>query len=512
MLRSIDGVRNRSKRRPQGPPRTIQEAAEAFIAHVEEMEAGLERALDKKKFDVRYVGDLDKLVPVVERAFDHANRAMDARVTFMRLLSDLLHRSRAEIQKKEGVTLVTLGALKQETDEALHLLRLSIMRYQTMLIHFVMEILGSGLRYEFESDSENEFYFGSARPPHDPRELPKKINEKLYAAAGKLGTCLSSSQVAGAYSRDERDSDAKSRDLATRLAQFVCDCYYNRLRGKVVSYLEKEERFATANLALNVANGDVDREDQEAQIGKIKEDTKEKLRSIDYQFRIVKSNLRAIEIKNTIQDLASRVDESTKRATLTRSEGSLASLKSRIERVTNAHHKLLGIAKDEVRLFFVDLTSQLDHAPDGMRVNMTSNVLYLKAAFQAYMTDVSERMFKEATKLISELKKAEEEKEEETRREEERERRSAIETESPEEDESEDRVIRESKKKLDALLHSLDELDARKSTRGKRAWHDAFGRTSYAHGSSNVFGSAFGRYVHRVARNAQRVPHRAWSA
>lgn len=492
MLDVIDRAKKRSKKRPRGPPRTIQEAAEAFIAHVEEMEAGLERALDKKKFDVRGVGDLDKLVPVVERAFDHANRAMDARVTFMRLLSDLLHRSRAEIQKKEGVTLVTLGVLKQETYEALSTMIDNLSRYQTMLIHFVMEILGSVLRYEFESDSENEFYFGSARPPHDPHELPKKINEKLYAAAGKLGTCLSSSQVAGAYSRDERDSDAKSRDLATRLAQFVCDCYYNRLRGKVVSYLEKEERFATAILALKVANGDVNREDQEAQIGKIKEDTKEKLRSIDYQFRIVKSNLRAIEIKNTIQDLASRVDESTKGTRQVRE--SLESLQSHIDRVTNTHHQLVLIAKSKVHPFLSGLVSQLDHAPDGIPNRRSDEVNRLITNFRSYMADVGRYILDQASRLIKELK-AEEEREEEARREEER--HSLKEPESPEQDESGDRAIHESQNKLHALLRGLGDL---------------ISSISHAHGSPNVFGSAFGRYVHRVARNTPRVPYRAWSA
>lgn len=504
MLRSIDGARNRSKRRPQGPPRTIQEAAEALIAHVKEMEAGLKRALQKGAFDVRGVGDLDKLVPVVERAFDHANRAMDARVTFMRLLSDLLHRSRAEIERKEGVTLVTLGELKQETDEALPTMIDNLSRYQTMLIHFAMEILGSGLRYEFESDSENEFYFGSARPPHDPHELPKKIKEKLEAAMGKLGTCLSSSQVVDAYSGHESDSDAESRDLATRLAQFVCDCYYNRLRGKVVSYLEKEE-LATANLALNVANGDVDREDQEAQIGKIKEDTKEKLGSIDYQFRIVKSNLRAIEIKNTIQDLASRVDESTKGTRQVRE--SQESLQSHIDRVTNAHHQLVLIAKSKVRPFLSGLVCQLNHAPD---VTRTREVNHLITNFQSYMADVGGAMFDQASRLINELK-AEEEKEEEARREEERKMRRVKEHESPEEYESGDRDIRESQNKLHDLLSGLGDLSSSINSRVSRSW-TVFGRTSYAHGSPNVFGSAFGRYVHRVARNTPRVPHRAWSA
>jgi hypothetical protein len=511
MLRSIDGAKNRSKRRPQGPPRTIQEAAEAFIAHVKEMEAGLKRALQKGAFDVRGVSDLDKLVPVVELAFDHAISATDARVTFMRLVSDLLHRSRAEIEKKEGVTLDTLSELKQETDEALSTMIDNLSRYQTMLIHFVMEIMGSGLRYDSEPDSgyeSGQSYFGSARPPHDPHELPKKINEKLDDASRLLGTCLSSSQVVDAYSGYESDSDAESRDLATRLAQFVCDCYYNRLRGKVVSYLEKEERFATAILALNVANGHVNREEQEAQIQKIKEDTKEKLGSIDYQFRIVKSNLRVIEIKNTIQDLVSRVNESIKRTMSVRE--SLESLPSHIERVTNAHHQLVLIAKNKVRPFLSDLVSQLDNAPDGIRTSRSDEVNRLITNFRSYMADVGIYMRDQASRLINKLKAEEEkEKEEEARIEEERLRLK--EPESAEEDESGDRAIRESENKLHVLLRGLEDLISSKHSRVSGSWK-VFGRTSHAHGSPSVFGSAFGRYVHRVARNAPRVPHRAWSA
>jgi hypothetical protein len=315
--------------------------------------------------------------------------------------------------------------------------------------------------------------------------------------------------VAGAYSGYESDSDAKSRDLATRLAQFVCDCYYNRLRDRVVSYLEKGERLETANLALNVANGDVNREDQEARIRKIKEDTKEKLGSIDYQFRIVKSNLRAIEIKNTIQDLASRVDESTKRTRQVRE--SFESLKSHIERVTNAHHQLVLIAKNKVRPFLSDLVSQLYHAPDVIRTSRSDEVNHLITNFQLYMAGVGSAMLDQASRLIEELKAEEEEKEEEARREEEKGRRLK-EPESPKEDESGDRDIHESQNTLHALLRGLGDLSSSINSRGTWAWRDAFGRTSYAHGSSNVFGSAFGRYVHRVARNAPRVPHRAWSA
>ena len=110
MLRSIDGVRNRSKRRPQGPPRTIQEAAEAFIAHVEEMEAGLERALQKGAFDVRYVGDLDKLVPVVERAFDHAISAVDSVVK----LWGLFYRVEKDRGREMGISQTVLWRSQTE--------------------------------------------------------------------------------------------------------------------------------------------------------------------------------------------------------------------------------------------------------------------------------------------------------------------------------------------------------------------------------------------------------------
>jgi hypothetical protein len=408
MLRSIYGAKNRSKKRSGGPPRTIQEAAEAFIAHVKEMEAGLKLALQKGAFDVRYVGDLDKLVPVVERAFDHAISAMDARVTLMRLVSDLPHRLRAELEKNEDVTLVTLGELKQETDEAVYLLRLEFMRYQSMLTYFVMEIMGSGLRYESESDSENEFYFGSARPPHDPRELPHKINEKLDDAVRKLGTCLSSSQVVAAYAPGSEHA-AKERNSATQLARLLCDRYYNRFRERLVAFLERQSRLDTIEISLMDAITPSQKEDG---INQAKEDKRKKLESVDNQFRVIKSNLRVMEIKDRINELERRADGWDD---LPSTGGKVAVLESYTGRVS-------GLCKTFVKFTENDVTRLIDELSDTKRHGgIGSHIMQLIRHIKSHTESIGRSLILKAHDVAKKLEAAIESAKREEEREKERE-------------------------------------------------------------------------------------------
>jgi hypothetical protein len=78
--------------------------------------------------------------------------------------------------------------------------------------------------------------------------------------------------------------------------------------------------------------------------------------------------------------------------------------------------------------------------------------------------------------------------------------KSSMEDGSDEHEDADPSPIRENEKKFSVIMRGVDDL------------HDRIRAIkSYLHDTSTVFGSAFGRYVHRVARNIPRVPPRAWS-
>ncbi len=355
MLRSIKLADERRKKRPSGPPRTIQGAAEAFIWHVKEMEAGLKRALDKKKFDVRYVGDLDNLVPVVERAFDDANLAMDALVNHQILASDFVYLSRAEFEKKEGVTLVTLGAMNQDTFDDMKPLFDKPKIYIELFMRFAGRIIGSDSRTSYDSgsgsesdsDSDDESNFGSADPP-----LHQRIYEKLESAANALGKCLSHSQVVNAY-LGRSDDEYKDLDSATRLARFVRSCYYNRFRERLVAFLERQSRCDA--IQIQITHMDGTQEEKEYRLNTIEANKTKMLESIEEHLRAIKRNLRAMDIKSRIHELVRIADGWGGWGKMSTKDDKASALESYTGRVNGLCKTFVEFTENEVTRFIGEL-------------------------------------------------------------------------------------------------------------------------------------------------------------
>ena len=463
--------------------------------------------------------DLENLVPVVESALEYASRAIEAKGTFLSLVHIAKIRRKDEFdrfdqqqneqneqpnQQTQKNSLVELGELKEETWLTLREMGEKLGRYMASFDWFVNETLDSDYnryrrseRHGSDSESEGESYFGTHDEHVDRGNLCDKINEKLESAHQSLGRCLSQVQVAGAYKKEENESDANEREKATRLARFLCDCYFNRLRGKVVSFLEKTTSASITEINLALVTKQLSQEHAEARVQQTKKVTKDQLERLDDSFRATGSTVRAMEIKTRINELESRLTKSAYGVQ------SVEELEALVGRVTKAQEALVRIAEGEVRPFLSGLVDQLNRTPEYLRTRRIHKIGHLIPVFQSYMSHVSEFMYSAAEKAMKTLKKAKEAKEaaEAARAEEER---SA---ESSGESESEDRMINENRKKLDTVVSDLGVLSDKLYLASSRST-SVFGSSS----SSSSSSSAFGRYVRRAAKHSVRVAPRAWGA
>jgi hypothetical protein len=479
MLDVIYRTKNRSKRRPQGPPRTIQEAAEAFIAHVKEMEAGLERALDKKKFDVRYVGDLDNLVPVVKSAIRSASLAMDACASFYRGLLERL------IKSQRGASKETIDDIDRDVPEEFGRMIRRLQDYLSIFMCFIATLIGDTPEYHVQRDG-------------DPTK--SEINEKLFDATRKLGAVLSYNDVILAYTYPDNET---KRENSARLARFVYGCY-RRLRDSVVSLSEKYLR-ATYLYEFYIHCSRAPRQgvhvinyNQEELDPLVKESVRSEFRKHDLTFKAIWNNVRAMEIKAQMNELAARYDTQTS----TKSKETADQL---AKRAADALGALNHVAKWNVLPFLDDLVRQIDRITQEERKNATESIyqtIRLIEDLTSFMRESAEKLYLKAHQAAEDAARF---KAEEARIAEEEERaraaKSSMEDGSDEHEDADPSPIRENEKKFIIIMKGVDDLHERITA-----------IKLYLHDTSTVFGSAFGRYVHRVAKKSARVPYRAWSA
>ena len=478
MLNVISRAKNRSKQRPRGPL-TSQEAAEVFIGHGKEMEAGLKDALDNKKFDVRGVSDLDNLVPVVESAIRSASLAMDACASFYRGLLERL------IKSQRGASKETIDDIDRDVPEEFERMTRRLQDYPSIFMSFIATLIGDTPDYHVHRDG-------------DPTK--REINKRLFDATRKLGAVLSYNDVILAYT--DRDNETK-RENSARLARFVYGCY-RRLRDSVVSLFEKYQRaihlYATyihcsrghreGKYVINYNLAELD--------PLVKESVRSEFRKHDLMFKSIWNNVCAMEIKTQINEPAARYDTPTS----TKSKETADQL---AKRAADAFGALTHVAKWNVLPFLDDLVRQIDRLTQEERKNATESIyqtISLIEDLTSFMRESAQKLYRKARQAADDAARF---KAEEARIAEEEERaraaKSSMEDGSDEHEDADPSPLRENEKKLIMIMKGVDDL------------HDRIKAIkSYLHDTSTVFGSAFGRYVHRVARNTPRVPHRAWSA
>ena len=468
MLRVLShSKRQRPKR--QGP-RTVQEAAEAFISHGKNMERELARALRNGEFDVSNVRDLENLVPVVESALEYASRAMEACESFYQGRVARLAKSQRGANKENNEDIDQ--NLQEEVDKMARRLK----DYPSICMSFVVTLIGDTHDYHTQADGD---------------KLKREINQKLFKGTRELGEALHYYSVVAAYTGTD---EAIKRDKGTRLARFVCDCY-KRLRNKVASLFEKYVRATMwyALYHLRRYGGYVEKIDFAELDRVVKERVRTVFRGVDSGFKNIGDNVRAMEMKTRIHDLVARYDTQNSNKAVNADE-----LASRAERAAGAFGALASIAKNEVLPFFGYLVDQPDR-PGHETQNLINGL-------KNFILESGERLLNQANAAIADMKRR---KEEEARiAEEEEERAAKARTrdwgDEHDDEEQEDRVIRESKKKLDKAMSDLDKISERLNPDSSR-YTNVFGSTS-----SSSSSSAFGRYVHRAAKSSLRVPPRAW--
>jgi hypothetical protein len=285
---------------------------------------------------------------------------MDALVNHQMLTSDFVYRSRAEFEKKEGVTLVTLGAMNQDTFDDMKPLFNKPKIYIELFMRFAGRIIGSDSRTSYDygsgsesdSDSDDEekrtiHLFGSADPP-----LHQKIYEKLESAANALGKCLSQSQVVNAYP-GRRDDEHKDLDSATRLARFVRSCYYNRFRERLVAFLERQSRCDA--IQIQIRHMDDTQEEKEYHLNTIEANKTKMLESIEEHLRAIKRNLRAMEIKSRIHELVRIADGWDGWGKMSTKDDKASALESYTGRVNGLCKTFVEFTENEVTRFIGEL-------------------------------------------------------------------------------------------------------------------------------------------------------------
>jgi hypothetical protein len=218
-------------------------------------------------------------------------------------------------------------------------------------------------------------------------------------------------------------------------------------------------------------------------------------------FKSIWNNVRAMEIKKQINEPAARYDTQTS----TKSKETADQL---AKRAADACGALNHVAEGNVLPFFDDLVRQIDRLTQEDSKNAAESIyqtIILIEDLTSFMRESAEKLYSKAHqaahdaaifKAKEQARIAEEEEEERARA-----AKSSMEDGSDEHEDADPSPLRENEKKLIMIMKGVDDL------------HDRIKAIkSYLHDTSTVFGSAFGRYVHRVARNAPRVPHRAWSA
>ena len=484
MLNVINRAKNRSKRRSEGPPGTSQEAAEVFIWHVKEMEASLKRALGSGAFDVRGVSDLDKLVPVVESALRQGSLAMDACASFYQGMLERL------IKSQRGASKETIDDIDRDVPEEFKRMTRRLQDYPSIFMCFIETLFGDTPDYHVQMDG-------------DPTK--SEINKKLFDATRKLGVILSYNDVISAYT--DRENETK-RENSARLARFVYGCY-RRLRDSVVSLFEKYQRaihlYATyihcsrehreGKYVINYNLAELD--------SIVTQGVRSEFRKHDLTFKAIWNNVRAMEIKTQINEPAARYDTTTS----TKSKETADQLDSRAKRAADAFGALNHVAEGNVRPFFDDLVRQIDRLTQEDRKNATESIYQTSSLIEdltSFMRESARKLHRKAQqaaddaarfKAIEEARIAEEEEERS------RAAKSSMEDGSDEHEDADQSPLRENEKKFIMIMKGVDDLHSR-----------IMAIKSYSHDTSTVFGSAFGRYVHRVARNTARVPPRAWSA
>ncbi len=476
-------------------PRTIQEAADAIILHITKMERTLESALSKDKFHIKKVDDLGKLVKLAESVYEHFARAMDAQASFFSLVSNWFTRNRHGEEHKESKSpdsrdageegtesnphgiavteypLVAHGEIRAETLVAVEKMEVILALYLRLFNGFIRSILGTDRTLVFGATKEHDDIPGESPKIFEQAESIAKI---LDEAKSNLGEIIDLKQVMSAYTNHE---EKKEREKAMQLAQFVLGSYDKTFRGKAVSFLgkrnlikEMKEYAEQAERSYNDdthASGSSMKEEPKAAAKRqteIDNKTNGEIAEMDHFFKTVRITVRAMEIKTKIHNLVARF------AATTLAEAKLS-----------LYGDFLTILEKEVKPALSDIVYVF---------NVAERNFELRSKLQSLTTE-SKEWIKKTSELLNKLMN------DSTLRKE-----KEVESQPDLTDDSETHEAKRKLSDLDARFRKIElELRVLKD------------KMNHEVGSaSSLFGSAFGRYVHRAAKLSFRVPYRAWIA